>query len=167
MARIRTVLHIWERLGVFFSYQTLYRENKLTISWQRNSLESTFPRKPKPAWRRNTFRWKMGSVWKWNITYPFQLLTVTPSPPLLQDLNAVEEPTTSSALQHSSPKRLLLQSCCPYRAREHLMWHCSDTGVTQPLTWRLMTFLKMTENRKSNCSIFSLPVLQHSWEAFN
>lgn len=155
------MLHICE--GFFSSHQMLYRENKLTISWQRNSLESTFPRKPKAAWHRNTLRWRMGSVWKWNITYPFQLLTVNPSPPLLQDLKAVEEPTTSSALQHSSPKQLLLQTCCPYRAREH---RSCDTEVTQPLTWRLMTFLKMTENRKSNRSIF-FPVLQHSWEAFN
>lgn len=132
----------------------LYRENKLTIPWQRN-LESTFPRKPKAAWHRNPFRWRMGSVWKGNITYPFQLLPAIPSPPLLQDLKALEEPTTSSALQ---PKDSSCKAAAPTEQESMvhvtLEWHWSDTGVTQPLTWGLMTFLKMTENRKSDSSIF-------------
>lgn len=142
--------HLWEEF-FFPSYHMLFRKNKLTIPWQRNSLESTFPQKPETAWHRT----HSGEGWD---QFGSETLHTPSSSSQLFPLHHFsriwrwwKSPTRSSALQHSSPKQFLLQSCCPYRAREH----CScDTAVTQPLAWRLMTFLKMTENWKSNCSIF-------------
>lgn len=116
--------HLWEEF--FFSHHMLYRENKLKIPWQRNSLESIFPGKPKTPWHRT----RSGEGWD---RFGSETLPTPSSSSQLSPLHHFSRicrqwrAQPGPQLCSTQPKAPLAE--LPLQSKGTLfMWHCSDTA---------------------------------------